>query len=117
VQGLTDALEEEVITRIEEASAEQLALLREIRATVTVNSVSTERIHQLDTAVDHAGRGPMYFNLIVMIYEKRGEEYREYLSSLGSMPSTPDLGVSTPDSGEDMEGGTECAPVGGRVVW
>jgi hypothetical protein len=89
-QVLTDALEESVITRIAAASAEQLALLRDIRAAVAANSVSVEEIQQLDTYVSHIERGPLYFNVIVIIYEKWAKEYRAYLSSLGSpMPSTP----------------------------
>jgi hypothetical protein len=101
-QVLTDALEESVITRIEAASAEQLALLRDIRAAVVADSVSVERIGQLDTEVANTGRGPLYFNVIVMIYEKWAKEYRAYLSSLGSpMPSTP--GSDEEDSDEDWE--------------
>ena len=89
-QVLTDALEESVITRIAAASAEQLALLRDIRAAVLADSVSVERIGQLDVQVANTGRGPLYFNVIVMIYKKWAKEYRAYLSSLGSpMPSTP----------------------------
>jgi hypothetical protein len=101
-QVLTDALQESVITRIAAASTEQLALLRDIRAAVEADSVSVERIGQLDVEVANTGRGPLYFNVIVMIYKKWAKEYRAYLSSLGSpMPSTP--GSDEEDSDEDWQ--------------
>jgi hypothetical protein len=59
-------------------------VLRDIRAAVAADSVSAERIQQLDTAVDNAGEGPFYFSLIVMMYESWAEEYRAVMS----MPST-----------------------------
>ena len=89
-QVLTDALGESVITRIAAASEEQMAMLCDIRTAVLADSVSVERIGQLDVQVANTGRGPLYFNVIVMIYKKWAKEYRAYLSSLGSpMPSTP----------------------------
>jgi hypothetical protein len=101
-QVLTDALEESVITRIEAASTEQLALLRDIRAAVLADSVSVDWIGQLDVQVANTGRGPLYFNVIVMIYKKWAKEYRAYLSSLGSpMPSTP--GSDEENSDEDWQ--------------
>jgi hypothetical protein len=43
----------------------------------------------LDAAVAAAGRGPLYFNLVVMVYGEWSTEMRAHLSSLGSpMPST-----------------------------
>ena len=119
-QVLTDALEESVITRIAAASAEQLALLRDIRAAVLADSVSVERIGQLDVQVANTGRGPLYFNVIVMIYKKWAKEYRAYLSSLGSpMPSMPG---SDEEEGSDEDWGdmlpstrrTGVVRVGGR---
>jgi hypothetical protein len=76
VQGLTDALQEEKITRIAAASAAQLALLRDIRTEVAADSVSAMRMGQLDTAVENAGEGPFYFDLIVKMYNSWAEEYR-----------------------------------------
>jgi hypothetical protein len=99
---LTDALEESVITRIAAASAEQLALLRDIRTAVVADSVSVDMIQQLDTNVANTSRGPLYFNVIVMIYEKWAKEYRAYVSSLGSpIPSTPGSDEEE-DSDEDL---------------
>jgi hypothetical protein len=82
--GLTDALQEEKITRIAAASAAQVAVLRDIRAAVAAESVSAQMVEQLDTAVENAGEGPFYFNLIVMMYESWAEEYRAAMS----IPST-----------------------------
>jgi hypothetical protein len=44
----------------------------------------------LDSAVEQAERGPLYFNLVVMVYRLWNKDYRSFLSSLGSIPSTPE---------------------------
>ncbi len=102
--GFTDALQEEKITRIAAASAEQKNLLRGIRAALAADHVSAERIEELDAAVAHAGKGPLYFNVVVMMYEQWADEYRAYLSSLGSpMASTPGS-CEGEGSDEDLRG-------------
>jgi hypothetical protein len=53
--GLTDALQEEKITRIAAASSEEKNLLHGIRTTLTADHVSAERIEELDAAVADAG--------------------------------------------------------------
>jgi hypothetical protein len=75
-QGLTDALAEEAIARIAAASAAQLAVLRDIRAAVAAGAVSAQMVEQLDTTVANAGEGPLYFLLIVMMYDTWADEYR-----------------------------------------
>ncbi len=79
-QGLTDALAEAALTRIAAASAAQLAVLRDIQAAVAAAPVSAERIEQLDAAVAEAGEGPLYFNVVMMIYEQWADAYRPVLS-------------------------------------
>jgi hypothetical protein len=106
-QVLTDALDESVITPSAAAghlrvydSAGQLALMQEIRDAVQEDSESLQRTLQLDALVAKEGRGPLYFDLIVMIYKKWSKEYRAHLESVGSS-------VTSDDSGEYMEEGSD----------
>jgi hypothetical protein len=93
---LTDALTEEAITRVAATSAAQLALMRRMGAvadTEREEPLRMEELLELDVAVASAGPDPMYFNLVVMVYDEWSTEMRAHLSSLGSpVPSTPGSG-------------------------
>ena len=89
--ALTAALAEEALVHVP-AGAEQLALLREIRAAAATRDELLDLSHldTLDAEVAHAGPGPLYFNLVAMVYPVWSKDYRAFLSSVGSLPSTPE---------------------------
>lgn len=85
--SLADALAEEVITRIAGASAEQLTLLRDMRAAVAVGEATLQmsELEALNARVAGAGRGPLYFNLVLVVY---GEWSREMDAELNTSSTT-----------------------------
>jgi hypothetical protein len=92
VSMLTDALNDEAITQIEAASAAKAGLMREMRNSVATGFESTQlsALQDLDGRVASAGRGPLYFNLVVIFYRLWSEECRANLSSDESVSSTQD---------------------------
>ena len=94
---LTNALDDEAITRIEAANAAKAGLMREMRDLVATHfeTMQLAVVQDLDGRVASAGQGPLYFNLIVMVYGLWSEDCRANLSSDGS-------GSSTPSSDEDL---------------
>jgi hypothetical protein len=97
--ALTAALDETALAQVP-ASEAQLALLREIRAAAATRDelLDLAVLDSLDAAVAHAGPGPLYFNLVVMVYPVWSKDYRAFLSSVGSLPSTPE---STQESSDE----------------
>ncbi len=117
-QGLRDALEEGAIARLAGASAEQVDVMRGIRAAAEAEAehMSEQRIAVLDAAVAAAGEGPFYFCMVVLMYGTWAEEYRAYQSSAGSLPSTPGSGSEGSGEWPETQGGvrrTRFAHVGG----
>jgi hypothetical protein len=101
---LTAALRESVISHDEAAgqvydSEAQLKVMEQMREIVLRNA-GTEEILNFDAEVDSAGRGPLYFNLVVMLYKTWSEKYKSYLDEAGSY-------VTSDDSGEYVEGGSD----------
>jgi hypothetical protein len=101
-QGLAAALAEEVITRIARLGAQKLGLLRDMRGAVEggVDELSWTDLQTLNGRVAAAGRGPLYFNLVVIVYHEWSKEMETNLSE----PSTPGSG-----SGSDSEELAEVA--------
>jgi hypothetical protein len=71
-----------------------------IRAAVAAATVSAEQIEQLDAAVAEAGEGPLYFNVVMMLYEKWADENRPGLSP-DSDEGGQDLLPSTDEEQQD----------------
>ncbi len=97
---LTTALDESVITQDEAVgqvydNEAQLRVMEKMREIVQKES-EIEEIQKFDEEVGNAGQGPLYFNLIVMIYDTWSKQYKAYLESKGSY-------VTSDDSGEYME--------------
>ncbi len=100
---LTAALAESVIAQDEAVgsvyeSEAQLKALENMRDIVQ-READLEEIQQLDEEVGNAGRGSLYFNLVVMLYSTWSEKYKAYLESVGSYVSD--------DPGEDEEEGSD----------
>ena len=93
-QGLAAALAEEVITRIAGLSAAQRDLLQDMRRAVEggAANLTLAELQTLNARVADAGRGPLYFNLVVIVYHEWSEEMETNLSE-----------PSTPGSGSDSE--------------
>ena len=91
-QGLAAALAEEVITQIRRLSVEKRGLLRDMRRAVEggAANLTLAELQTLNARVADAGQGPLYFNLVVMVYPVWSKDYRAFLSSVGSLPSTPE---------------------------
>ncbi len=94
------ALDESLMTQDEAAgqvydNEAQLTVMEKMRGIVHADA-EIEEIRQFDEEVKSAGRGPLYFNLIVTIYNTWSKKYRASFESIGSY-------VSSDDSGEYME--------------
>ena len=117
-QGLREALDEGAIARVAGASAEQVDVMREIRAAAEAeaDSVSEQRIALLDAAVAAAGAGPFYYSVVLMMYGTWAEEYRAYMSSAGpSGPSTPARARARRARGSGRRRRGECGGHAGRM--
>jgi hypothetical protein len=88
-EGLAAALAEGVITQIRRLSAQKLDLLRDMRGAVQggAGQLTWTELQTLNDRVAAAGRGPLYFNLVVIVYNVWSEEMETNLSE----PSTPGL--------------------------
>jgi hypothetical protein len=100
---LTAALDESVITRDEAAgrvydSEAQFTAMEKMRDIVR-GEAEIEEVLAFDAEVNSAGRGPLYFNLVLMLYKTWSKKYKAYLGSAGDYVSD--------DSGEDMEEGSD----------
>ena len=80
------------------ASEAQLRALENMREIVR-GEAELEEIQHFDEEVGNAGRGPLYFNLVVMLYHTWSEKYKGYLESVGSYVSEGE--------GEDEEEGSD----------
>ncbi len=88
-EGLAAALAEGVITRMAGLSAQKRGLLRDMRGAVEGGAaqLTWTQLQTLNGRVAAAGRGPLYFNLVVIVYNVWSEEMQTNLSE----PSTPGL--------------------------
>jgi len=86
-EGLSAALAEEVITRIRGLGEQKRALLRDIRGVVQrgPEQLTRPQVQTLDDRVAAAGSGPLYFNLVLIVYPVWSEDTMARLSP----PPTP----------------------------
>jgi hypothetical protein len=111
--ALTAALAEEALVHVP-ASEAQLDLMREIRACTATRDELLDLSHldTLDALVAGAAPGPLYFNLVVIVYPVWSKDYRAFLSSVGSLPSTPESTEESSD--EDLRSMRTAAHAGTR---
>jgi hypothetical protein len=95
-EGLAAALAEHVITRMAGLNAQKRGLLRDMRGAVQggADQLTWTQLQTLNDRVAAAGRGPLYFNLVVIVYNVWSEEMETNLSE----PST--AGLEDSDSEE-----------------
>ncbi len=103
-EGLAAALAEGVITQIRRLRVEKLGLRRDMRRAVEggAANLTLAELQTLNARVADAGRGPLYFNLVVIVYNVWSEEMETNLSQPSTAGSDSGSGSGS-GSGSDSE--------------
>jgi hypothetical protein len=100
-EGLADAQAEGVLTRIAGLSEAKQGLLRDMRGAVEggANQLNWTELQALNARVAAAGRDPLYFNLVVIVYNVWSKE----MEANTTEPSTPVLEDSGSEDSDSQD--------------